>query len=73
MIHKGVGYRTPRTQAIKLGTSPKGFEGMVNYDSMAGVPASMSHGHYQDSADDAKLPAGKAKPSVSHGAPFLLK
>lgn len=32
--------RTPRTQALKMGTDPRGFEGQIPYDAHAGIPAS---------------------------------
>lgn len=71
--HKGVGYRTPRTQAIKMGTESKGFEGAMPYDSMAGVPAGVAMGSYNDFADEAKLSANKNKPSIHYTMPFVLK
>lgn len=30
--------RTPRTQALKMGTDPRGFEGQIPYDAHAGIP-----------------------------------
>lgn len=40
--------RSPRKQALAMGTVPSLFTGEASYDSQAGVPAAMSHGHYQD-------------------------
>lgn len=73
MVHKGVGYRTPRTQAMKLGTSAKGFEGALPYDAQSGIPASMAAGQYKDFAEDAKASPSQIKPSVASGLPFALK
>lgn len=74
MLHKGVGYRTPRTQAIKMGTESKGFAGELPYDAQAGVPASMTGGRYYDNAaDEAKMQPGQNKPSVHKDIPFVLK
>ena len=30
--------RSPRTQALKMGTDPRGFEGQMPYDAHAGIP-----------------------------------
>lgn len=30
--------RSSRTQALKMGTAPSGFEGQIDYDVQAGVP-----------------------------------
>jgi hypothetical protein len=73
MAHKGVGYRTPRTQAMKMGTEAKGFEGAMPYHAMAGVPASLAMGSYNDFADEAKLSGSKNKPSIHYAMPFVLK
>lgn len=73
MVHKGVGFRTPRTQAIKMGTSAKGFEGALEYDARSGVPSAMASANYQDAAEEAKMPASKDKPSMASGMPFALK
>ncbi len=40
--------RSPRKQALSMGTSPSLFTGEAAYDSQAGVPSAMAHGHYQD-------------------------
>jgi hypothetical protein len=71
--HKGVGYRTPRTQAMKMGTEAKGFEGGIPYDAMGGVPSSVARGSYNDFADEAKLSIGKNKASIHYTMPFVLK
>lgn len=40
--------RSPRKQALAMGTSPAGFmDSGAMYDSQAGVPKDMSGGHYQ--------------------------
>lgn len=72
-IHKGVGYRTPRTQAVKMGTQSSGFEGGLPYDAMGGIPASVARGSYNDFADEAKLSGSKNKPSIHFETPFVLK
>lgn len=72
--HKGLGYRTPRTQAMKMGTKSEGFAGAMPYDSLAGVPVSMVHGQYHDSAsEEAKMQAGQDRPSAQKNLPFALK
>jgi hypothetical protein len=40
--------RSPRKQALSMGTVPSLFTGEALYDSQAGVPAAMAQGHYQD-------------------------
>ena len=40
--------RSPRKQALAMGTTPGMFLAEAPYDSQAGVPSSMAGGHYQD-------------------------
>lgn len=39
--------RSPRKQALAMGTAPGTLSEGVAYDSNAGVPSSMAGGHYQ--------------------------
>ena len=65
--------RTSRSQALKMGTDPKGFDG-VKYDAMGGVPelpGTSAHQKYRDAAMGAAPVAGA--PIMSSGISFNLK
>lgn len=65
--------RTSRSQALKMGTDPKGFDG-VKYDAMGGVPelpGTSAHQKYHDAAMGAAPLAGA--PIMSSGISFNLK
>lgn len=40
--------RSPRSQALSMGTTPGMFLAEAPYDCCAGVPSVMAGGHYQD-------------------------
>ena len=74
MIYKGPAMRSSRTQAIKMGTNPKGFEGGVGYDAQGGHPImpGLPAQHYRDNVCDS-MPAVSGAPVVSAGVSFSLK
>jgi hypothetical protein len=66
--------RTSRSQALKMGTDPKGFDGM-KYDAMGGVPelpGTSAHQKYYDVACHGAAPIAGA-PIISSGISFNMK
>lgn len=63
--------RSSRTQALKMGTAPAGFEGQIDYDTQAGVPRlpGMPTGQARG-IDPQVTTAGRA---VGIATPFTLK
>jgi len=63
-IHRGPGMRTSRTQAIDMGTNPKGFEGGIEYCAQCGHPVggALPHTHYD-----------QPKPSVGGGSALPIQ
>jgi hypothetical protein len=67
MVHHGVGTRTPRTQAEKIGVDAANFDDGVPFNPVTGLPSSVDTGLAKD-----EPPSVSDAPAIPETKPFAL-